>query len=320
MTFSLSTRWNASRHQSGEAMIDEILALGFRSVELSYDVRMDLMAGIRRRVEERAVTVTSLHAFCPVPLGAPIGHPELYCLASLDTRERRHAIRYVAETARIAAELHAPSVVVHPGHVAMRPLTRKLRELYHRERRYTPRYDRVLLKLMARRERRAERHLDCLAQSLDELMPELARLNVRLGIENLPNWEAIPTETELEALLRRFDADRLGHWHDIGHGFIRESLGFGSQTRWLEKLTPRLIGFHIHDATPPDNDHLPPPRGAIRFDLFRHAARASGAARVIEVNPGTPADDVRAAVEFLNTTWDAPAPGRDERPAGDPQP
>jgi hypothetical protein len=34
MIIALSTRWNASRHASGESMADEILEAGFDHVEL----------------------------------------------------------------------------------------------------------------------------------------------------------------------------------------------------------------------------------------------------------------------------------------------
>ena len=75
MTFSLSTHWNAANHDSGEAIVDEILAMGIDSLELGYDLRIDQVAGVRRRVEEGAVRVASVHNYCPTPVGAPYGHP-----------------------------------------------------------------------------------------------------------------------------------------------------------------------------------------------------------------------------------------------------
>src|SRR5437016_3566563 len=46
---SFSTCWNSSRHQDGEAMLQEILDLGFERVELGHGIRLSLMEGIQRR-------------------------------------------------------------------------------------------------------------------------------------------------------------------------------------------------------------------------------------------------------------------------------
>ena len=51
MRFSLSTNWNVRRHTEGEALSDEILALGFDALELGYHTTEELAAGIRRRVQ-----------------------------------------------------------------------------------------------------------------------------------------------------------------------------------------------------------------------------------------------------------------------------
>ena len=37
--FAISTHWNASRHKTGEGIVDEILELGIRRLELGYDLR-----------------------------------------------------------------------------------------------------------------------------------------------------------------------------------------------------------------------------------------------------------------------------------------
>jgi len=88
MRIALSTNWNTRRHVEGEAIADEILALGFDALELGYHTTEEIAEGVLRRVNSGAVTVDSVHAYCPVPVGAPHGYPELYLLASLDEDER----------------------------------------------------------------------------------------------------------------------------------------------------------------------------------------------------------------------------------------
>ena len=98
MSFALTTRWNAGRHTDGEALIEEILGMGFRHVELGYDLRRDLVPGVMKMVEKGAVKVDSVHNYCPVPMGAPYGHPELFTLADRDATVNRK------ETPRIRPE------------------------------------------------------------------------------------------------------------------------------------------------------------------------------------------------------------------------
>ena len=82
MRIALSTRWNAGRHTTGEKLVEEILQCGFTRLELGYDLTIDLVPGVRDMVRTRAITVDSVHNFCPVPVGAPGGSPELFSMAS----------------------------------------------------------------------------------------------------------------------------------------------------------------------------------------------------------------------------------------------
>ena len=83
-------------------------------------------------------------------------------------------------------------------------------------------------------------------------------------------WEALPTEVEMFELLREFGSRRLRYWHDMGHGQIRENMGFINQVRWLEKLQPHLAGMHVHDVARPACDHAP------SIPAARPPARAAG--------------------------------------------
>ena len=107
MVFGLTTRWNARRHRSGESMIEEILELGIDHVELGYDTRRDLIPGVQSMVEQGAVSVDSVHNFCPVPMTVSRGHPEIYTFADRDPRVRQQAVRHTTTTIRFAAEVGA---------------------------------------------------------------------------------------------------------------------------------------------------------------------------------------------------------------------
>lgn len=316
MEFALSTHWNASRHARGEHLIEEILQLGFTRVELGYDLRMELVAGVKDMVTRKAVRVDSLHNICPVPIGAPRGHPEIYTLGSPDARERAQAVSYTGQTLRFAAELGAKVVVTHAGNVNMTRFSSDLFDLAIAGQVYTPRFEKLKLKMMEQREKNAPRQMDYLFQGLEQLMPVLEETKVVLGIENLPTWEAMPTELEFEAIFRRFGDRHIGYWHDLGHGQIRQNMGFINHERWLERLRPNLVGMHVHDVAPPATDHVMPPRGQIDFQRFQRFG-VSDIVRVIEPSSRTPAAEVAEGLAFLKKTWGAATASAPETASGE---
>ena len=89
MQFALSTNWCSQRLESGEAIADKALELGFDALELGFRTTPGQADGFRRALGR--IRVGSVHAFCPVPVSAPEGYPELYQLASLDEDARRIA-------------------------------------------------------------------------------------------------------------------------------------------------------------------------------------------------------------------------------------
>ena len=67
--YSLSTCWNSHRHTDGRAMLREIRDLGFDYSELSHGIRVSLMPGILEAVGAGEIKISSLHNFCPLPMG-----------------------------------------------------------------------------------------------------------------------------------------------------------------------------------------------------------------------------------------------------------
>ena len=303
MDCALTTRWNAGRHTSGEAMLQEILELGFTRVELGYDLRADLVAGVQRMVRAGAVRVASVHNFCPLPVGAFQGSPELFPFTSADPRVRAAAVRHTEITVRFAATLAARVVVVHAGSVAVARGTRELAALAERGETGSSAYEKAKLRLQLARERRVPPLLDWLRQGLEQLLPVLDETGVALALELLPWWETVPTEMEMEALMQHFRSPRIRCWYDIGHAQIRENLMQIRQERWLPRLAPYIAGFHVHDVRPPARDHLMPPHGAVDFHRLRPFAMATGVLRVLEPSPDEPAEDIRQAHEWLKQIW-----------------
>jgi len=283
-------------------MLEEIIELGFRRVELGYDLTLDLVPGVLSLARDGTIRVESLHNFCPVPVGAPQPHPELYLLAAADPGARESAIQHTLKTIEFAAQTGARCVVAHGGYVDVRRRTRDLIRLCEKGKRYDSRFEKAKVQLMMQRDRSASRFLDALSQSLEQLQPALREAGVALALENLPAWEAVPSETEALALCERFGRETICYWHDFGHGLIRQELGFIGHRRWLEKLAPWVGGYHIHDAASASADHLMPPAGKIDFADLKPFVR-NDVPLVLEPAPGTPADEVRRGAEFIRDAW-----------------
>ena len=302
MIFHLSTNWNASRHATGEALVDEILGLGFAGVELGYHLSEFQAEGVRRRVASGAIRVCSVHAYAPYPLGAPGGHPELYLLASRDEDDRVMATILLQKTLTFAAEVGARAVVVHAGRIPISPSSGELIESAEEDGVDSKRYVKLLQRNQRRRARQARKYLDALCRSLDLLLPRCAKLNLTLCLENLPSWEAVPTEDEMLELKQRYNTPQLAYWHDIGHGQVRENLKWINHRECAQRLLPHTFGLHIHDVLPPAQDHLPPPLGKLPFADFAFYG-AAPILRVFEPAPGTPPAELVAGVNYLRQAW-----------------
>lgn len=287
--FSLSTNWCARRLASGEAIVDEALALGFASLEIGYHTSKAQADGIRRRLSE--MPVGSVHAFAPVPLSAPCGSPELYALASFDEEARKMARFRILKSVELAADLGADTLVLHMGHVPSR-------SLFSRQ-------------SVRRRRARGKKMLALARDELLKLTPELERRRVVLALENLPSFEAFPSEEETPLLLSE-ETPFVRAWFDTGHDRVRErqgwkaSLGAPGYETWA---LPYLAGMHINDVLDKTDDHLPPGKGHVDFKSLRPLAEKAPHI-VFEPNESVSREDLAASVAYLAGLWSGGADAR----------
>jgi sugar phosphate isomerase/epimerase len=159
------------------------------------------------------------------------------------------------------------------------------------------------MQLIVAREKAAPAQLSHLYAGIERLLPLLEETGCTLAFEILPTWEAIPTEVETEQLLAHFNSPRLKCWLDMGHGQIRENLGLINHARWAKRLRPWLAGMHIHDVCPPATDHLMPPAGTTKFELFKEVAQ-DDILRVLEPSPMVAANDIVAGLKIIRAAWE----------------
>ena len=309
MRFALSTNWNARRHTDGGALVDEILSLGFDALELGYHTTEAQAEGIKRRITSGAIAVDSVHAYCPVPLSAPHGYPEIHLLASLDDDDRAMAKILLGQTLDFAASMGARAVVLHAGRLLLKSWFKSyttgtlLDALEDVERDMAnPKFQKVMGKVLTCRTQQAGKIFDAFCLSLDTLLPRFERAGITLCLENLPSVEAFPDAQEMAMLKERFATPFLAYWHDMGHGQVREYLGLENHLAVAQSLLPVTGGIHIHDAKPPMEDHLLPGKGLIDWNAFSFYGSAN-LLRVMEPSPETGPVALGIALRDLRKVW-----------------
>ena len=308
MKLALSTNWNSRRlkEKGGEAIVDEALELGFDALELGFALQPEQVPGIRSRLGE--MPVESVHAFSPVPLSAPYGHPELHMLASANADERALAYGLLLKCVRFAGSMGARRVVLHAGRVGFGSLFR--RRTSDTFRAFVKdgkldlkdaKYAKLLEKSRALRTARGERVMPLFRAELDKLSPELEKNGLELALENLPYYEAFPDEDQMEAIAK--DYPRVRAWFDTGHARVRASFGWSPpEAEVAKRQLPYLAGCHLNDVRDFEDDHFAVGCGKVDFaslsaladDRFSHVA---------EPGASVTKEALAAGVERIRRLW-----------------
>jgi sugar phosphate isomerase/epimerase len=309
-TLSLSTSWCSSRHSDGYAMLEEMAALGFEYVELSHGIRITLVPGILRAVEEGVVKVASTHSFCPLPTGVVQAAPNLFEASAREHWEHDQWLRHTKRSIDFAAQVKARVVVCHLGSVSFfwfNP-ARKMRD-YLRDNRDAGRhgddgaYQALLAKCLAKLRKRMGPFWEQTKASVLEVLDHAKQKGVKLGFENREKFEELPLDADCLEFLNGLPADApVGYWHDTGHADIKEGMGLLKHREHLEKMAPRMIGFHLHDVNANGDDHQAIGAGHIDFKMVSEFWRSEHLL-AIELGPRMTVDDVMAskrAVESLS--------------------
>lgn len=308
MKIAISTNWNSHRHATGEGIVDEALELGFEALELGYNLTQEQAQGVVARIRSGAITADSVHAYSPVPVGAPHGYPELHLLADPDDDEGALAGVMLRNTAQFANSVGAKAVVLHAGRVFLNSWIGKkcgshdLMELAEATR-LGEEYLRLLNKAKRRRRARGRKVMGLFKKRLEKALAFCEKQGVLLCLENLPSIEGFPDEEEMEMLIKEFKGSPLRYWHDMGHGQVRANLEWiSSHALVAAQALDFTAGIHIHDCIAPDRDHLPPGAGEIDFEEFSFYAKAD-ICRVFEPARGVSPAELKEGLRVVRNAW-----------------
>ena len=245
---AISTMWNFRKAHSGEELIDQLTALGFERVELNYQVRTEWLSGIRRRINEGAIKVSSVHNVFPKTLDKKFDTDSIM-LGYEDESLRQQAVELAKGSIEWACVLGAGAVVFHPTEVPMDPQAYDvpLKKLIAAHQTDTEEYRVLHAKMLSARQ--AQPYLDRMMKSIDELANYVVQydLPVRLGMENRAMCHQCPVYSEFDLIADRFAGSPVGIWLDTGHAIMMEEMGL-QQLPLSKKTADMIVGMHIHDA------------------------------------------------------------------------
>ena len=288
-------------------MLQEMAGLGFEWVELSHGVRITLVPGVLRAVEEGVIKVASCHNFCPLPTGIMHAAPNLYMPTSKDVREREQWLRHSRRTVDFAHQVKAPRLVLHLGSVEFfwfnpaRKVAHYINDHPEADLANDAAYHKLLAKSLARVRERKTVYWENMRAGLAELMPYAGQKGVTLGFENREKFEELPLDADFVDFLPTFPETALvGYWHDTGHAHIKESMGLLKHREHLEANAPRAVGFHLHDVGKDGHDHQPIGSGQIDFGMVSEFWRPEHEL-VLEFSPRLTVEDVLVSKQRIET-------------------
>jgi len=300
--YSFSTCWNSHRHADGRTMLREICELGFEYAELSHGIRLSLVPGIIEAVDAGEMKISSLHNFCPLPIGVMQASPNLYEFSAENELDRSLAIKHTLKTLEFATRVKAPLVVMHLGSIEMKDYTGKLAGLLERDKKITPKFEKLRAEALKVCEAKKEKIFTRMKETLRQILPEAEKRGLKLGCENRQALEELPLDGDYENFLKEFPGPNISYWHDAGHAQIKENFGIVQHAKFLETLSPRLAGFHIHDVIFPARDHAAPGTGMIDYTALKPFVKPEHI-KVFEFSPSLPALNAQQGIAHVKKIW-----------------
>lgn len=257
-------------------MVREMADLGFSQIELSHGIRITLVPGILKALEEGVVSVSSCHNFCPLPAGVLFPAPNLFQPSSPDQREQDQWVRSTKRSIDFAHQVGATVLVCHMGSIEYlwlnptRKLRRHMRNSPARDYVEDAKFQKLRESVLGKLRRKAPKFVQNVRDNVMKVLDHAQQKGIRLGIENREKADELPLDGDMADFLASFpQGSPLGYWHDAGHARIKERQGFLKQKEHLDRNASRLIGFHLHDVSSGGEDHQEIGSGQIDFRLLR---------------------------------------------------
>ncbi|OIO58724.1 MAG: sugar phosphate isomerase/epimerase [Verrucomicrobia bacterium CG_4_10_14_3_um_filter_43_23] len=302
---SLSTCWLSHRHTDGYQMLTEVAEMGFEYVELSHGIRLSLVPGVLKAVEEGVIKVSSVHNFCPLPAGVIQAAPNLFQPSSGSLAEQNLWFKNTLRTLEFSMAVNAKIMVAHMGSVTFfwsRPDQKvylPLKEHGLEKMQAEEAFMKQVQSIAKKAKRKSKTVMKRVYHAMERILPIAREMGVKIAIENRDRILEIPlAEQEADFLEHFAGEDAICGWHDSGHAKVREQLGLIDHEKLLEATHKKLIGFHLKDVTQGGRDDQPIGSGVVDFEMISKYFR-EGQALVIELGPNVPREGVISSKQKL---------------------
>ena len=289
-------------------MIEEMVRLGFKRIELSHGIRISLVPGILKAVDDGLVEISSVHNFCPLPGGINHAAPNLYEPSASDKREQSSWNRYTQQTLDFAKRVKSQNVVIHSGSVRFffQSPEKKLKKWIHSQqdleidrlsddKTFTSKRDRA----MQRIRKASGKPMQRVKTNYLQIIEWAKEHNLKLCVENREGLAEIPLDTDIKDFISAFSApEQIAYWHDTGHAQIKDQFGLLDHREHLSSLRNHLTGFHLHDVTENGVDHQPIGTGIVDFKMIAEFVRPEHEL-AIELSPQVSSEDVLASRNYI---------------------
>jgi sugar phosphate isomerase/epimerase len=211
---AFSTSWNAYRFKHGAGLLFEIKQLGFKSIELSFNLTPSLLNSIEKEAAKLGISIQSAHNYCPIPRGLTPQQalPDCYSLASLHEKERLQAVKYTKLSIDTVSRLGAKALVLHCGRVEIPDFTRGLIDLYNQGLKGQADFIRLKEKMIRHRKALKAGFFEQALKSLEELNTYAKIKKVFLGVETRFYHCEIPDIVEIGLILKKFPNSQIYYY------------------------------------------------------------------------------------------------------------
>lgn len=307
---ALSSCCCSSRFDDGYKMLEWIAQLGFKQVELSHGISIHLVPGILQAIEDEVISVSSVHNFCPLPMGIQSPMPNLFKPSSSSKAELRLWSRYTLETFEFAKRVQAKKVVMHSGSAwffFQSPVPRLMSwldesSLKEEELASDPEFIRLRDKVMAKIKRSSIKRYKILNESFASIIDVAKETGVELGIENREGFSELPLDADHVDFIKYFSMEEqspIRYWHDTGHAEIKALYGLLDHEARLIETKEYTIGYHLHDVSESGRDHQEIGTGIIDFKMLARYIDVDKHSLVLELSPSLKVDALLRSRDYL---------------------
>ncbi|WP_284640634.1 sugar phosphate isomerase/epimerase family protein [Paenibacillus silviterrae] len=257
--YSFSTCWNIKKHTTGRGMIEEIKELGFRRVELNYNVTEELLQTIEPMIERGEIGISGVHNTFPHDPDPDYGTDSVL-LGFEDETKRERAIELLCRSIDYAARYGAEAVVVHPGEVPFEGnIDSRLKKLYHDAGKESEAYRSLWTEMLQRREALSPKYARTIGESLERVSDYIAKkgYKVAVGIETRSRCYQMPTPQEAKAIIDKLKGAPVYLWYDFGHAMMMDRMGLYDSVKDARELKPYIYGIHIHETVGLSDHYCP---------------------------------------------------------------